>query len=351
MRETILILLKLREVTNLKFRSLLVVSKKALKTLVMIPFQRAYMSKLSKIVAEDLCRIFYLLTDHAGDDFIALSLLENLKLNMDSKLGVLIPQEYEPLLRYFPKLMEDYLTIQKEKFFIFESRDLIKFNGAILASAKYGLLGLREKVRTQNLILIGHKWAHLVEFLRSHYVRRIDNYFRFILNLPEDFPLALPFISDEQRKKAKQLFDSYNLTENKTVILAPYSNSMRDYSKRSVQTFEKIASKLAEKGYTVCTNVDRGNPNPIKNTVAVSPPLDLLIPFVDLAGYAIVFRSGFADIVSRSSAKLFVLYPRLILPFGTSFYEYTSISAIFKRNDTVELIGEPEDFLKVLDYF
>ena len=336
----------------MKFRSLLVVSKNALKTLVMIPFQRAYISRLSEIVAKDPRRTFYLLTDHTtGDTFISLSLLESLKLKMDSRLVVLIPQDYEPLIRYFPKLMEDYVTIKEEKFFIFKSRDLLDLSGCILASAKYGILGLREKVRSKSLILLGSKFTYILDSLKSCYIRRGDNYYRFILNLPEDFPLALPFISDEQRKKAKQLFDSYNLTENKTVILAPYSNSMRDQSRRSVQTFEKIASKLAEKGYTVCTNVDRGNPNPIKNTVAVSPPLDLLIPFVDLAGYAIVFRSGFADIVSRSSAKLFVLYPRLILPFGTSFYEYTSISAIFKRNDTVELIGEPEDFLKVLDYF
>lgn len=335
----------------MKLRSLFVVSKRALRVLAVTPFQRLYINKLSKLLAKDTSCLVYLLTDHAGDTFISLSLLEALKTTVDSNFVVCIFKEYESLLKYFPKLADNYVTFADGKFLLFQSRDLVKFNGVILASVKFGTFGIKEKVRTRKLVLVGYKYAHLVKFWESPYKLRIDNYFRFILNVPEDFPLASPCISEEQRERAKQLFDSYNLVEGRTVILAPYSNSSKSYSDRSIHIFEKVASKLAEKGYIVCTNVDQRNPRPIRDTVAVSPSLDLLIPFADLAGYVITFRSGFADIVSGSRAKLFVLYPHFRYRVGVSFYDYCSISSIFKRSDTIELIGESEDFLKVLDYF
>lgn len=291
------------------------------------------------------------MTDRTGDTFISLSLLETLKTTADSNFVVCIFKEYQSLLKYFPELAENYVTFADEKFLLFQIRDLVKFSGLILASMKFGTFRIREKVRTSKLLLVGNKYAHLIKFWKSRYKLRIDNFFRFILNVPEDFPLALPCVSEEQRQRAKQLFNSCNLVEGRTVILAPYSNSAKFYSDRNIHIFEKVASKLAEKGYIVCTNVDQRNPKPIKDTVAVSPPLDLLTLFADLAGYVITFRSGFADIVSGSRAKLFVLYPHFRYRVGVSFYDYCSISSIFKRSDTIELIGESENFLKGLDYF
>jgi hypothetical protein len=142
----------------------------------------------------------------------------------------------------------------------------------------------------------------------------------------------------------------HNLKIGKTVILAPYSNSVpSSKEEENLKMFERIAKLLDLKGYTVCTNVDRKNSEPIKGTIPISPSLDILIDLAELCGYVVAFRSGFTDIVANSSAKLFVYYPRTFVFPQVSFYHYTSLSDIFDNPNVLEIEGDRDKFIQVIN--
>jgi hypothetical protein len=127
-----------------------------------------------------------------------------------------------------------------------------------------------------------------------------------------------------------KIFSANGLIKGKTVILAPYAGAIIGIPK---SIWEKIADKLTEKGYCVCTNSKGDDEPPIKRTKAIFFPLGDAVAVMDAAGYFIGMRSGFCDLISSSSCKMIVLYE-----FGMSqtMLQYFSLRHMGLNEDAIE---------------
>jgi hypothetical protein len=334
------------------------IARSFLKKLLVLPFYNSLVIKIQKTKCTDIHNKYYLSTDHVGDTFIALSILENSKeyfLEKESHIPI-IYKGYEDLMFYFPRLSQNYLTWGDEKTILSNSKELAEFNGIITLSSKFKIIiGIKERVKYKNLKVLGYKFKHINEFIRNLTVReelynaRIDNYFKFILGLPFSIPTKLLNEKNYFSPKSLNFIKQHGLIERKTVILSPYSNSaLHSRTSENIMMFEKIAKLLNSKGYMVCTNVDIKNPIPIKGTIPISPSLDIIVDVAELCGYVIAYRSGFTDLVANSNAKIFVYYPKMHIFPNIRFYNYTSLSKIYDRPDIVEIEGDMEKFVEIV---
>lgn len=124
-----------------------------------------------------------------------------------------------------------------------------------------------------------------------------------------------------------EVFRKYRLIEGRTILLAPYANSLNVLP---YDFWEKLCKKLINLGYSVVTNSTGKNELPIKGTAPVFIPYKYLKQFVIRGGYSISFRSGLSDILSDIPHNMTVVYlKRDIWPvmggLGTE-YEYFSLN-------------------------
>ena len=124
--------------------------------------------------------------------------------------------------------------------------------------------------------------------------------------LPLDAPLASPrHPSADEATRAAALFDAHGLPPGRTVLLAPESNTVAEYS---LDAWGALADALRQAGWTPVTN---GGPKgyAVPGTARVDIPLDVCIAFVERGGWLVTMRTGLADVVSSARARITVFYP------------------------------------------
>jgi hypothetical protein len=131
----------------------------------------------------------------------------------------------------------------------------------------------------------------------------LDNYKRFLFGLDEN-ELYTKRKVNVNKSEIYKVLSMMNLEMGKTVILAPYAQTMTELS---ISFWSKLAEKLKECGYSVCTNV-AGEEKPIPNTIPLYLSLDGADFVVEYAGYFIGLRSGFCDVISMAKCKKIILY-------------------------------------------
>ncbi len=137
------------------------------------------------------------------------------------------------------------------------------------------------------------------------------------------------------------IFSKHGLVAGKTVLLAPYAQCIEELP---LYFWEKIAEKLRDLGYFVCTNCGNPQESPICGTVGLSVPYRLLTPFLEQAGYLIALRSGLVDISCFANCKRIILYPKEnfnVWGIGTP-KDCFSLRAMGLRDDAVEMEYEKE---------
>ncbi len=122
----------------------------------------------------------------------------------------------------------------------------------------------------------------------------------------EDNAIINPPIFDNDKNILKDLFKENNLTPGKTVLIAPYAKSVRQIP---ILFWKKLADKLSEQGYKVCTNSIGIQEPPIEGTIAMQIPHSVSVPFLEMAGITIGLRSGFQDITNTANCLKITLYP------------------------------------------
>ncbi len=127
---------------------------------------------------------------------------------------------------------------------------------------------------------------------------------------------------DDDKSKIDSLFTQNGLIPGKTVLIAPYSYTLPNLSKKM---WVQVADDLKEKGYTVCTNVASKKEKAIKGTVPLFIPYKQLVPFLDKAGYFIGIRSGICEILASSTCKKIVLYKKGFDWNGKDSLDYFSL--------------------------
>lgn len=136
-------------------------------------------------------------------------------------------------------------------------------------------------------------------------------------------------------KEVEALFRRHNLVEGKTVLLSPYAYTFRynlpDYM------WEKIAARLQDKGYTVCTNVSGPSERPVWGTTGLYLEYRMLRSFLERAGYFIGLRSGFCEVVSSIRCKKIIIYQPFLWWNDGTHLEYFSMNTMGLCDDAIEL--------------
>lgn len=130
------------------------------------------------------------------------------------------------------------------------------------------------------------------------------------------------------------------------MILAPYAGSF--VSEIPIGFWEKLALRLREQGYSVCTNCAADKEVPVRGTIPVTFPYSWAVDFVDFAGVFVALRSGLCDIVSSSNAKMVILYED---GFNASSLEYFGLvnMGIGESNHISEIIYKGNDEIIIGD--
>ncbi|WP_026509905.1 glycosyltransferase family 2 protein [Butyrivibrio sp. LC3010] len=147
--------------------------------------------------------------------------------------------------------------------------------------------------------------------------------------------ITVPKISNNN---SDEIFVKYGLRKGRTVLLSPYATSVASITDN---TWYRIVKCLKNKGFDVCTNIGSDKEEAIPGTVGVFLPYDIVIDFVNKAGFFIGLRSGLCDIVSTSSAWKFIFYPtwkREVGDIGNHPYRYYSLRRMeFSKKNLIEL--------------
>ena len=153
------------------------------------------------------------------------------------------------------------------------------------------------------------------------------------------------FVFDE--KNVLRMFAEKNLVPGKTVLLSPYSKSVKIYR---MQFWEVIASKLMSLGLCVCTNSAGEEEPPIKGTTPIFIPYDYSVPFLESAGACIGVRTGFFDVINSAQCLKITLY-RLGIKRGLGCSEYDSFSMIemYHQENQHDYIYTPESEGELID--
>ncbi|WP_019153825.1 Rossmann-fold NAD(P)-binding domain-containing protein [Robertmurraya massiliosenegalensis] len=206
------------------------------------------------------------------------------------------------------------------------------------------------------------KLAQLAHFLPEK-IKVINPYFSHLelyqyldgykgLNFIDDIKLGLLGLDEESKfvkptnlrkeEYVNELFKENGLIEGKTVILAPYANSIPQIK---WEFWANLAKKLKNENYIVCTNCGSKEEGPIDGTIPLYFDFREAVAVTEKAGYVIAYRSGFCDIIANSTCKKIIVYPdhysglsRLDELFGMKheLYEQENLIEIVHCFDTTD---------------
>lgn len=138
----------------------------------------------------------------------------------------------------------------------------------------------------------------------------VNDLVRFQLRLPMHTKLVPPQPPALARINAAQAFARHGLALGRTVLLAPYSNSM---PRLPVDWWAAAADYIKSRGFLAVTNTPnhfghvKSEP-PVPGTVGVDLPLVELIPFLECAGHLLAPAQGLCDLLAFANAKLKILF-------------------------------------------
>lgn len=173
-----------------------------------------------------------------------------------------------------------------------------------------------------------------------------DDHFRYsIFGLSEDCEVVTP-TQNMDDAYLEDFFRKHNLVKGKTVLIAPYANTIANPSK---EFWEKLAEELKKRGYTVCTNSSGDESEPaIRGTQAVLFPFDITLRAIEYGGCFIGLRSGLCDYVASAKGKKIILYPDRVYAQGPviDFYSLKRMGLTDAADEFVYQDNAPEETLR-----
>lgn len=142
----------------------------------------------------------------------------------------------------------------------------------------------------------------------------------------------------------------FNIEKNNTVIVAPYAKSLKLLN---FKFWEKLCTRLLNKGFKVFTNVSNDMEKAILGTEAIKFDMKIAQVILEKAGYFIGLRSGFCDVVCNTECKKIILYPDYVyemgdvyetcsferMKIGKNFYE---LKCKYDDENNIELLNKVE---------
>ena len=133
----------------------------------------------------------------------------------------------------------------------------------------------------------------------------LDTFTKMIYSLKNPIPCYPKVSADKTSMEA--IFKRNGLRRDKTVILAPFSNSLQPLP---AAFWVELAEALKGKGYSVAVNTgEEREENFIRDSVTLRLEFADVMTAMELAGTVIGMRSGFFDITAHAKCRRIVLYP------------------------------------------
>lgn len=279
-----------------------------------------------------------------------------------SEFVIFMSKKYKGLLEYFPKLLDRAFFIPRGKFLGFEIEKILNWNGLVTMfrwSNKICSFGFGELTNYRNLSVVAFRYKYIKKFMRTVKTKggRFTDfqYFRYVVSetLQRQLPETGLILSSSEklRHRANEYLSSVGYKPGKSVILAPYSFSLAGISNSEsiVKAFTELSVFFNSLGFTVFTNTDEVNKEPIPGTKPISPPLELVKDIAQLCGFVVAYRSGLTHLIVASQAKLFVYYPEK--KFSIPYAEYFSLKEFSSTGTLYEFTGEISRFVEFVKSF
>lgn len=131
----------------------------------------------------------------------------------------------------------------------------------------------------------------------------IDRYKEDVFGLPLNTEFVPPIIGTLTDYQKKQLDETYILNKERTIILAPYANSMKNLEE---SFWVKLVAELIKKNkdYILYTNVSNPYEKVIPGTTPIVTNFQELMYLAEKVNCFIGLRSGIFDLLALTNAKL-----------------------------------------------
>lgn len=160
---------------------------------------------------------------------------------------------------------------------------------------------------------------------------------KYFFKLGNKYQMNFPSIWDEKLRE-EELLDR-GIFENKTVVLAPYANTIEELP---IQFWEILAHKLSDMKYHVLTNTTGGQ-KPVRGTREIDIPLHQIGNYLDFAGYFISLRSGLCDVAGRSRCKQIIIFR------DKAEIEFFDLHAENVSKNAVQFLYDDKDLFKNIE--
>lgn len=164
-------------------------------------------------------------------------------------------------------------------------------------------------------------------------------YRRTLFSLKENKKIIFENPVIQNRKKIGKYIADGRLVSGKTVLVAPYTNYLRPVPMRF---WEKLVQILIENQWKVYTNTSSEQEVPVKGTEGIFLGFDELTAFVDQAGIFIGARSGICDVLSCTTASMYIVYIKHDETQFITADKYFSLKGMGLNNNVKEYVYEDE---------
>lgn len=166
---------------------------------------------------------------------------------------------------------------------------------------------------------------------------------KYVFRLENKKEANFPSIWDVKLRESE--LENKGLVKGKTIIVAPYANSVQELP---IQFWEELVKRLINMGYYVFTNVS-GNQKAIKGSNGLKIPLNQLGNYLEFAGYFVSLRSGLCDIVGHSICKQIVIFREEKIEPKSSQIAYYDLHPEKISEDSVQLLYHDTSFYSNID--
>lgn len=153
-------------------------------------------------------------------------------------------------------------------------------------------------------------------------------------------PVAAEIVFAHNAQNVSDLFEENGLVVGRTLVLAPYANSMGELP--NIFWIE-LANIFMHYGFSVCTNVV-GREKEIPGTVPLRCEIGDFKEVVRRAGYTVFSRCGLNDIISDVRANKIAIYREKKVFGSFSFFELNDMRKGSIDNEVVQLIFDEIDY-------
>ncbi len=136
---------------------------------------------------------------------------------------------------------------------------------------------------------------------------------------------SLCFDCEIKKQLQSDFFSRYGLVNGKTVVLFPYSKTLRS---PDPVFWNGIVDEWKRKGYIIASYVN-DKEEPIKNTIGIHCDINQIIDLVEQAGVIIGTRNGLIDLIAHSNCEKYIYYPR----YGAEDWILESIRKYWSVNE------------------